>query len=101
MDSPAVDTGCRIDSNPVADLVGIGWYAEATGDQLLRLTIRLAASTRSCRDVAIAQVDQGPLTWAPVRLSVNNVQSDDSCLDADSWHPYIQDTRRLQGNTQE
>jgi hypothetical protein len=31
----------------------------------------------------IAQVDQGPLTWAPVRLSVNNVQLDDSCLDAE------------------
>ncbi len=37
---------------------------------------------QTCRDVAIAQVDQGPLTWAPVRLSVNNVQFDNSCLDA-------------------
>jgi hypothetical protein len=54
-----VDTGCRID--PVADLVGIGWYAEATRDQLLCLTIWLAARMLSCRDVAIAQVDQGPL----------------------------------------
>jgi hypothetical protein len=71
-----VDTGCRID--PVADLVGIGQYAEATRDQLLRLTIWLAASMLSCRDVAIAQVDQGPLTWALVRLSVNNVQFDDT-----------------------
>jgi ribonuclease HI len=76
-----VDTGCRID--PVADLVELGLYAEATRDQLLRLTIWLAASMRSCRDVAIAQVDQGPLTWAPVRLSVNHVQFDDSCLDAE------------------
>ncbi len=33
--------------------------------------------------MAIAQVDQGPFTRAPVRLSVNNVQFDDSCLDAD------------------
>jgi hypothetical protein len=67
--------------------VGIGRYAEATRDQLLRLTIWqllwLAARMLSCRDVAIAQVDQGPLTWAPVRLSVNNVQFDDSCLDAE------------------
>jgi hypothetical protein len=78
-----VDTGSRID--PVADLVGIGWYAEATRDQLLRLTLWHPASMRSCRDetMAIAQVDQGPLTWAPVRLSVNNVQFDDSCLDAE------------------
>ncbi len=75
-----VDTGCRID--PVADLVEIGQCAEATRDQLLRLTIWLAASMLSCQDVAIAQVDQGPLTWAPVRLGVNNVQFDDSCLDA-------------------
>ncbi len=66
-----VDTGCSI--YPVADLVGIGRYAEATRDQLLCLTVWLAASMRSCRDVAIAQVDQGQLTWAPVRLSVNNV----------------------------
>jgi hypothetical protein len=41
-----------------------------------------AASMLSCRDVAIAHVDQGPLTWAQVLLSVNNVQFDDSCLDA-------------------
>ncbi len=34
-----VDTGCRID--PVADLVEIGQCAEATRDQLLRLTIWL------------------------------------------------------------
>jgi hypothetical protein len=46
-----VDMGCRID--PVADLVEISRYAEATRDQLLRLTIWLAASMRSCRDVAI------------------------------------------------
>jgi hypothetical protein len=31
----------------------------------------------------IAQVDQGPLTWAQVQLRVNNVQFDDSCLDAE------------------
>jgi hypothetical protein len=39
----------------------------------------------SCQDetVATAQVDQGPLTWAPVRLSVTNVQFDESCLDAE------------------
>jgi hypothetical protein len=74
-----VDTGCRID--PVADLVGISRYAEATRDQLLRLTIWLAASMLSCRDAAIAQVDQGPLSWTPVLLSVNNVQFD--CLDAE------------------
>ena len=54
--------GCLID--PIMDLMGIGRYAEATRDQLLRLTIWLAASMRSCRDVAIAQVDQGPLTWS-------------------------------------
>jgi hypothetical protein len=65
------------------DLMGIGRYAEATRDQLLSLTIWLAASMLSCRDVAIAQVAQGPLTWAQVRLSVNNVQFDDSCLDAE------------------
>ncbi len=83
-----IDTGCRID--PVADFVGIGRYAEATRDQLLRLTIWIAASMRSCRDetVAIAKVDQGPLTWAPVWLSVNNVHS---CLDAEV---------RIQGNNQ-
>ncbi len=69
-----VDTGCSID--PVANLMGICRYAEATRDQLLRLTIWLAVSIRSCLDVAIAQLDQGPLTWAPVRLSVNNVQFD-------------------------
>jgi hypothetical protein len=77
------NTGCHID--PITDLVGISRYAEATRDQLLRLTIWLAASMLSCRDktVAIAQVDHGPLTWAQVRLSVNNVQFDDSCLDAE------------------
>ncbi len=78
-----VDTGCRID--PVADIVGIGRYAEATRDQLLRLTKWLAASVRSCKNetMGMAQVDQGPLTWALVRLSVNNVQFDYSCLDAE------------------
>jgi hypothetical protein len=77
-----VDTGCRID--PVADLVEIGLYAEATRDQLLRLTIWLAASMRSCRDVAIAQVDQGPLTWAPIQLSTERVVFDTSCLEGTS-----------------
>ncbi len=38
---------------------------------------------RSCRDLTIAQVDQGPLTWAPVRLRVNNIQFNNSCLDAE------------------
>ena len=75
-----VDTGCRID--PVTDLVGIGRYAKATRAQLLRLTIWLATSMRDCQDETRAQVDQGPLTWAPVLLSVSNVQFDDSCLDA-------------------
>ncbi len=68
---------------------------EATRDQRLRLTIWLSASMLSCRDVAIAQVDQGPLTWAPVRLSVNNVKFDDSCNEGRR-----QDIRRLQGNDQ-
>jgi hypothetical protein len=86
MDSPAEwrwSTLCRID--PVVDLVWIcrSLYAEATRDQLQRLTIWLAASMKSCQDVAIAQVDQDPLTWAPVRLSFNNVQFNDSCLDAE------------------
>ena len=76
-----VDTGCRID--PVTDLVGIGRHAEATRDQLLRLTLWLATSICDGRVEIKQQLDQGPLTWAPVRLSVSNVQFDDSCLDAE------------------
>jgi hypothetical protein len=72
-----VGTGCCID--PVADLMGIGRYAEATRDQLLRLTIWLAASMRTCQDNAKAQVNQGPLTLAPVPLSVN-VKFDDGYM---------------------
>ena len=76
-----VDTGCRID--PITDLVGIGRHAEATRGQLLRLTLWLATSIRDSRAEIKQQVDQGPLTWAPVRLHVSNVQFDESCLDAE------------------
>ena len=77
-----VEAGSRID--PVIDLVEIGQYADATRDQLLRLTMWLATSMRSCRheDAAMAPVDHGPLTWAPVRLSVDNIEFDTSSLGA-------------------
>ena len=77
-----VDMGCRID--PVIDLVEIGQYAGASRDQLLRLTLWLATSMTSRQDdVAMVPADQGPLTWAPVRLSVSNIEFDDSCLRAE------------------
>jgi hypothetical protein len=70
--------GCRID--PVIDLVEIGQYAGASRDQLLRLTLLLATSmTGRQDDVVMVQADQGQLTWAPVRLSVSNIEFDDSC----------------------
>jgi hypothetical protein len=74
------EAGSRID--PVIDLVGIGQFADAARDQLLRLTMWLATSVRSCSDeaVAMAPVDRGPLAWAPVRLSVDNIEFDTSCL---------------------
>ncbi len=70
--------------NPVIDLVGIGQFADAARDQLLQLTMWLATSVRSCSDeaVAMAQVDRGPLAWAPVWLSVDNIEFDTSCLGA-------------------
>ena len=76
------EAGSRID--PVIDLVGIGQFADAARDQLLRLTMWLATSVRSCSDeaVAMAPVDRGPLAWAPVRLSVDNIEFDTSCLGA-------------------
>ena len=44
-----VETGCRI--NLVSDLVEIGQHADATRNQLLRLTMWLATSMRSQHDV--------------------------------------------------
>ncbi len=41
-----VETGCRID--PVSDFVKIGQHADATRNQLLRLTMLLTTSMRSC-----------------------------------------------------
>jgi hypothetical protein len=74
------EVGSRID--PVIDLVGIGQFADATRDQLLRLTMWLATSVRSCSDEVVAMVpaDRGPLAWAPIRLSVDNIEFDTSCL---------------------
>jgi hypothetical protein len=74
--------GCCID--PVMDLVEIGQYAGASLDQLLRITFWLATSmTGRQDDVAMVPADQGPLTWAPVPLSVSNIEFDDSCLRAE------------------
>ena len=72
-----------MDTGIVTDLVGIGRHVEATRAQLLRLTLWLATSIRDSRAEVKQQVDRGPLSWAPVRLSVSNVQFDDSCLDAE------------------
>jgi hypothetical protein len=79
---PLQDKGCHIE--PVIDLVEIGQYAEATRRQMLCLTLWLAMSIRSSRqdDVAMVQA-AGPLTWTPVRLSVSNVEFNESCLVAE------------------
>ena len=71
----------RID--PVTDLVEIGQYADADRETLLQLTIWLATSLRSCRDkdAEMALEDRGPLSWAPVRLSEENIEFDTSCLE--------------------
>jgi hypothetical protein len=74
--------GCSID--PVIDLVEIGQYAGASRDQLLCLTLWLATSmTGRQDDVAMVLAYQGPLTWAPVWLSVSNIEFDYSCLKAE------------------
>jgi hypothetical protein len=78
-----VDTGCI---NPVIDLIAIGQYAVADREQLLSLTLWLAPSKRSGRqeDIALVPAD-GPLTWSPVRapvlLSADKVEFDESCLE--------------------
>jgi ribonuclease HI len=74
------EMGYRVD--PVIDLVEIGQYADAERDQLLQLTMWLATSMRSCRDedAEMAPADRGPLAWVPVRLSVDNIEFDTSCL---------------------
>jgi hypothetical protein len=73
-----VEPGCRID--PVSDLVEIGQHADATRNQLLRLTMWLATSMRSFQREVTAMVpaDRSPLTWAPVRLNVDNIEFDTS-----------------------
>ncbi len=67
---------------PVIDLVEMGQYADADRDTLLQLTIWLATSLRSCRDkdAEMALEDWGPLSWAPVQLSEDNIEFDTSCL---------------------
>jgi hypothetical protein len=72
------ETGCRIDL--VSDLVEID--ADATRNQLLRLTMWLATSMRSCQHDGVP-ADRGPLTWAPVRLNVDNIVFDTSSLGAE------------------
>ena len=85
MDSE-VETGCRIDpvTRAVSDLVEIGQHADATRNQLLRLTMWLAMSMRSCQhdDVAMVPADRGPFTWATVRLNVDNIEFNTSSLGA-------------------
>ena len=68
----------RVD--PVADLIGIGQFVGASREQLLKLTLGLAPTLRSCRDNDVVMVDRGPLAWEPVRLSTDNVFLDTNCL---------------------
>jgi hypothetical protein len=68
---------------PVADLIEIGQYADASREQLLALTLWLAPSLWSCRDGDAAMADRVPLTWEPVRLCTDNVEFDSSCLGAE------------------
>jgi hypothetical protein len=50
----------------------------------MRLTLWLTTSmTGRQDDVAMVPADQGQLTLAPVRLSVSNIEFDDSCLGAE------------------
>ncbi len=69
--------------DPVADLIEIGQYADASTEQLLVLTLWLAPSLGSCRDDDAVMADRGPLTWEPVLLCTDNVEFDSSCLGAE------------------
>ncbi len=65
----------------------LGQFADTGRDALLKLTTWLATSTslRSFRDddAEMALVDQGPLSWAPVRLSEENIEFDTRSLEAE------------------
>jgi hypothetical protein len=67
----------------------------ATRNQLLRLTMWLATSMRSCQHDDGVPADRGPLTWAPVRLNVDNIVFDTSSLGAEvRMHGNFQVTTR-------
>ena len=78
---------CRVEEasagriDPVADLVGIGQFADADRSQLLCLTMWLAASIRSRRAADVIMDDRGPLAWVPVRLLTEHVEFDTSSLE--------------------
>ena len=80
---------CRVEEasagriDPVADLVGIGQFADADRSQLLCLTMWLAASIRSRRAADVIMDDRGPLAWVPVRLSTEHVEFDTSSLETE------------------
>ena len=67
----------------MVDLIEIGQYAEAARDQLLVLVVWLTPSLRTRREDT-AMVDRGPLSWAPLHLSVENVSFDVGCLAQDT-----------------
>jgi hypothetical protein len=73
--------GGRID--PVVDLVEIGQFANADRNQLLCLTMWLAASVRSCGTADVIMADRGPLAWATVRLSTEHVEFDTISLETE------------------
>ena len=80
---------CRVEEesagriDPVVDLVEIGQFANADRNQLLCLTMWLAASVRTCGTADVIMADRSPLAWAPVRLSTEHVEFDNSSLETE------------------